>query len=553
MRNPGLQTSFTSAWTGRSSRRARRAPSRSGSATALLALSFLAAGCGHSASKPPEDAASARPLAAGAVSASPLPAHETAAEKHLAAGGKAYREGRYQEARAQFEAAMRLYLEGEMLPADQQQQRRADFDDLFHRVHALELESLLQGPAPHAGADERWMASSAKEARKSLETARNTPERLDPQPPLRYDEATVDVVTDLRVVAEAAGTTLETIRTLNPDLGMTTPAGDETTVRIPQGAAQRFATALAAIPAAEPPHFIRHRVRRGETLSTIASDYGTTIGGLQQLNDLAEPDQIVAGSPLLVPVGRAERFYSGPAVSGLEEGERIVYTVQPGDGLHQIASAFRTSVLDLMRRNDLGSDLVYPGTELIAYFGVRDRIPAAETATDGGTETQGRIIYTVRTSDSFATIARRFGLPVERLKGWNYRTHDVVYAGDKIVVYTSPQAADNTSPRRHDENHYTVQPGDAPYKIARRFGVSLEDLLAANGLSANSTIYPGDELTVPGASGPAKTLTYTVRSGDRLDSVAAHLAVPLDRLCQLNGLTPTSTLYPGERLILPNQ
>ena len=118
----------------------------------------------------------------------------------------------------------------------------------------------------------------------------------------------------------------------------------------------------------------------------------------------------------------------------------------------------------------------------------------------------------------------------------------------------------DTAPAR--TTTYTVQRGDTLTAIARREGVSLDDLLSANNLSRNSTIYAGQELRVP-ASGaradtspaPAASRTddtqnYTVVAGDNLTRIANRHGVTVAEIRRLNNLTSDS-IRVGQTLRIP--
>ena len=107
---------------------------------------------------------------------------------------------------------------------------------------------------------------------------------------------------------------------------------------------------------------------------------------------------------------------------------------------------------------------------------------------------------------------------------------------------------------------YTVKPGDNLAGIARRNGMPLADLLAANDLTVTSVIHPGDTLSVPGstAAAPATTAApvastsrYTVVSGEYLAGIANNHGVTLKALLTASGLTVTSAIHPGRVLQVP--
>ena len=95
---------------------------------------------------------------------------------------------------------------------------------------------------------------------------------------------------------------------------------------------------------------------------------------------------------------------------------------------------------------------------------------------------------------------------------------------------------------------YTVKPGDTLWAIAQRNHVSVQDLVHANGLTDPSTIYPGEQLSIPGQQ---HTGTYTVRPGDTLWGIAHGLGVKISDLLSLNSLGDPNLLQPGQHLNVP--
>ncbi len=103
---------------------------------------------------------------------------------------------------------------------------------------------------------------------------------------------------------------------------------------------------------------------------------------------------------------------------------------------------------------------------------------------------------------------------------------------------------------------YIVQAGDTLTRIAARYGLSLSQLAAANGLGWNSWVYAGQRLIIPTsaplnpAPAPSGT-TYVVQRGDTLVSIAARYGVSVSELATLNGLYWNSWVYVGQRLAIP--
>ncbi|HQE92957.1 MAG TPA: LysM peptidoglycan-binding domain-containing protein [Anaerolineae bacterium] len=106
------------------------------------------------------------------------------------------------------------------------------------------------------------------------------------------------------------------------------------------------------------------------------------------------------------------------------------------------------------------------------------------------------------------------------------------------------------------ETRYTVQPGDTLYSISRRYGVNVEKLASANGLTLNSWLYAGQQLFIPDAAtvpAPAPTTSnvYIVQAGDTLMTIAVRHGFSVSQLAAANNLTWNSWVYAGQRLTIP--
>ncbi|OYX58409.1 MAG: hypothetical protein B7Y93_01625 [Micrococcales bacterium 32-70-13] len=108
---------------------------------------------------------------------------------------------------------------------------------------------------------------------------------------------------------------------------------------------------------------------------------------------------------------------------------------------------------------------------------------------------------------------------------------------------------------------YTVEPGDTVSSIAQRFGISTASVLALNGLSWKSTIFPGQVLVLTTApvkttGTPAPTTSggrYSIVKGDTLSAIAARFGVSTQSILDANGLTWTSIVYPGQTIVIPGR
>ena len=126
-----------------------------------------------------------------------------------------------------------------------------------------------------------------------------------PRDAWEFETVTVGGATELRAVARAAGTTLDVIKSLNPQyIKSMTPPERESEVRVPVGGALGFDVAFGRIPKEERTRALTktHVVKSGETLSGIAKRYGTSVAVLQKVNRIKRPDAVAAGRKIQVPI-----------------------------------------------------------------------------------------------------------------------------------------------------------------------------------------------------------------------------------------------------------
>ena len=124
--------------------------------------------------------------------------------------------------------------------------------------------------------------------------------------PTRFDTIEVTRPISLKAVARLSGSDEETIRELYPALnrGVVPPQGYD--IRLPKGTREQFELALAsyrepATAALRPLAARSHKVRRGETLASIAERYGVTVQALRQVNGMLMRSVIKVGQSLRIP------------------------------------------------------------------------------------------------------------------------------------------------------------------------------------------------------------------------------------------------------------
>jgi membrane-bound lytic murein transglycosylase D len=262
-----------------------------------------------------------------------------------------------------------------------------------------------------------------------------------PDDPLRYDTLEVVGAADLRVLARCAGTDLATMLQLNPALRRSqTPPDGRTEVRVPPETGAAAAAALETIPSEERVLYARHLVRSGDTLSLIARKYGVSVRSIQQVNGMGRRTLIRVNQTLLVPTSAASRYADlGPGVpTATVPGEALTYHVRRGDTLYAIARRYDTTPRSIAAASGISvNKLLRIGERLTVIPGVRSSTEARRIATGGTASSgaEGGLVHTVRRGDTLWHIANLYKTTVNVLCALNgISPNTTLYPGVKLVV-----------------------------------------------------------------------------------------------------------------------
>lgn len=205
-----------------------------------------------------------------------------------------------------------------------------------------------------------------------------------------------------------------------------------------------------------PEDYLIYKVKSGDSLWKIASEFNTTVDTIMQINNL-KTTNLTINQQLFIP--KSEKL-------GVKT--QNTYTVKPGDTLYSISKDNEISVDDLIKLNNLSSDILTVGDVLV--------LPPVST---------GEINYIVSAGDNLYTIANKYGVTVNSIKELNDLSSDIIKVGQVIKI-----------PASTNYSTYIVKKGDSLWKIANTYGTNVNKLMVINNLNSTN-LKVGQSLLIP--------------------------------------------------------
>jgi membrane-bound lytic murein transglycosylase D len=347
--------------------------------------------------------------------------------------------------------------------------------DLYEMFHSWPLalaaynagEQRVQRAIEQQGTTDFWSLKLPKETRlyvpafMAVTIIAKDPDRYGftgpVEEPWEIERVMVPGAIELRSVARAVGVSPDVIRDLNPALmrGVTPVKASKHEILLPPGTKAILLAKLDQLPRYSYRKPVRavakwHRVRRGETLKSIASRHRTTTARLAKLNGVKVGDRVRVGALLrLSPAAPSRKLASASdrntqprtAVAKVSKAASlasfIVHVVRRGDTLWGIAKAYAVTPEELRQWNDLGRrTTLKPGQALQVV---------AQTAKSSRKEGRGRAASTTRTlnyrvkrGDTLWEIAKVHDVTLDELRRWNGLGHKAtLLVGQKLSIRVS--------------------------------------------------------------------------------------------------------------------
>ncbi|PWB68376.1 hypothetical protein C3F09_11755 [candidate division GN15 bacterium] len=332
------------------------------------------------------------------------------------------------------------------------------------------------------------------------------------EPELLWEEVTIDRCLELKTIADDLGCSVDDLRMLNPELlrNITPPNEKGYVLKIPAGQRQKFLASYDSYPSPKESNWIKHKVRRKESLASIANRYGVSQYSVLEANNLSKKSKLKAGMELIIPAAAS----SGGGSAGSKREYKVkdgVYTVRPGDTMWDIARAFGVTTDELRRIN-------YMGNSSRLHIGQKVKLPSyANKVSENSSPTREG------SADAATTVSR------------------------------SGEVADDQSVSSGATTQYTVRSGDTIWDIARKFNTRPEDIRTLNGLGRGSRIHIGQKLVVAPGTGAPQVVFYEIKSGDTIALIAQRYGTTISRILADNPNADPRQLRIGDKIRISRQ
>lgn len=286
-----------------------------------------------------------------------------------------------------------------------------------------------------------------------------------------------------------------------------------------------------------------YTIQAGDTLSEIATTYGTTVDIILALNPTLNPNvlwvntqiTVLRGNNTPAPVQTSATpqptLNAGITTTTSAPSKTVTreHVIQSGEGLYGIAENAGLTIEELLEYNP-GIEIntiIHPGD--IVYIPTPDYHAPAIEPSDANTAITTQ--YTVRAGDNATFIAERFGISLDELVALNFGANlSRIFVGQTLTVPWSQaavNAAAGTVPAVEQRRRsYEVKSGDTFSAIADRHGLSLEELRVLNPLRSTDLLVIGQLLFLPGfVDVPVVSEERTLSESDLVQYAAAELGV----------------------------
>jgi len=247
-----------------------------------------------------------------------------------------------------------------------------------------------------------------------------------------------------------------------------------------------------------------HKVRKGENIRSIAVRYGVAVSDLRSWNNI-KGSKLTSGKRLKILTEKKSSYYAANEKSNSKSNSVYKYKVKRGDSVSEIAAKFGISVANLKKWNGLRSNHLVAG-KVIRIVG-NNKISSMG---DNTLKTSANVnSYKVKSGESIGAIAEKYKVSAASIRKWNHLRSNKIIAGTNLKIYSDAGVNDiseNTAVTKtktkvdkkvvkKSTDYYTVKRGDSLFEIAKKNGVSVDDLKSLNKIDGNK-IKKGQKLRI---------------------------------------------------------
>jgi len=270
-------------------------------------------------------------------------------------------------------------------------------------------------------------------------------DHVTPEAPLQADTVEINYPVDLRLVAECTDTSVVLIQDLNPSLlRMTTPKDGGFELKIPKGTTDRYQSRIAAIPADKRVWWRYHTVASGDTLASLSHQYRTPASAIATVNELRASDALEPASLLIIPIAPGKEGSSSLAFSRkilryhARKGDTVL-TVADDFGV----PAEKLRQWNHLHGNQLAPGRILlihrvvsepEPAEANRKESVHTSPMAAKLKPSNNLSSSDRRVHKVKAGETLASIAAEYKTTVGQLQRNNKLVSATIHPGDTLII-----------------------------------------------------------------------------------------------------------------------
>jgi membrane-bound lytic murein transglycosylase D len=263
--------------------------------------------------------------------------------------------------------------------------------------------------------------------------------------PAPTDTVQIDYPVDVRLVAECVDASASTLQQLNPSLlRMTTPKDEAFELHLPAGTKDKYLKAIAAIPVDKRVWWHYHRVEPGDTLASVARKYRTTSQAIREANNL-DGEELARNTKLIIPVTPGQsssdgvvRYSRAITRYRVRKGDSVLSVADdfgvPAQKIRQWNHLRGNELVHgrvLLIHRPLSGEAAEAGTTRR-----HSRTQSSKSHNSNGLRSpaQARKVHTVKPGETLYSIATEYNTTVAELQRTNKGISDNIHPGDTLVI-----------------------------------------------------------------------------------------------------------------------